>query len=219
MDPDPTKPERIIEVWFSGDHANIGGGWATTKLSDVTLDFMLRQVSSGYAKDGTGEPGKEDWGLYLSAYNGAPDESDADGDTTETAAPVDKVKTDADGNEAAVLYPDAKGQLRQWHSDLYEYVDRELPYHAVISETVFERMRKASPLYAPQSLFNHHRELNEKRKVVSAEIDDLAQTPVGNRRGARRNPAVQGPIECNAVRRVPEQPRPDHSAAQTDPPR
>lgn len=176
MDPDPTKPERIIEVWFSGDHANIGGGWATTKLSDVTLDFMLRQVSSGYAKDGTAEPGKEDWGVYLSAYNGTRGGDDDAADAMETAAPAEAARTDVDGNEAAVLYPDAKGQLRQWHSDLYEYVDRELPYHAVISETVFERMRKASPLYAPQSLFNHHRELNEKRKVVSAEIDDLAQT-------------------------------------------
>ena len=141
---------------------------------------MLRQVSSGYAKDGTAEPGTEDWGLYLSAYNGARDESDDATGVTETAAAPEAVRTDVDGNEAAVLYPDAKGQLRQWHSDLYEYIDRELPYHAVISETVFERMRKASPLYAPQSLFNHHRELNEKRKVVSAEIDDLAQTQSEN---------------------------------------
>ena len=42
MDPDPIRPERIVEVWFAGDHANIGGGWATDKLSDITLDFLLR---------------------------------------------------------------------------------------------------------------------------------------------------------------------------------
>lgn len=175
MDPDPTKPERIIEVWFSGDHANIGGGWATTKLSDVTLDFMLRQVSSGYARNVTEQPGEESWGIYLSAVNamrGADDEVLAD----EGSAQAEIPKQDIDGNNPAELYPDAKGQLRQWYSDLYNYVDRELPYHAVISETVFERMQKASPLYAPQSLFNHHRELNEKREVVSAEIENLAST-------------------------------------------
>ena len=70
MDPDPLTPERIIEVWFSGDHSNVGGSWATDKLSDVTLDFMLSKVSSGYITGETGEPGNEDWGLYLSGVNG-----------------------------------------------------------------------------------------------------------------------------------------------------
>lgn len=177
MDPDPTRPERIIEVWFSGDHANIGGGWATTKLSDVTLDFMLRQVSSGYAATATGQPGEEGWGVYLSAVNGmaaagAAVQAAEEGGDAQAAAPG----SDIDGNAPAVLYPDANGQLRQWNSELYEYVDRELPYHAVISETVFERMQNASPLYAPQSLFNHHRDLHQKRETVSAEIESLANT-------------------------------------------
>jgi hypothetical protein len=67
MEPDPINPGRIIEVWFSGNHANVGGGYATDKLSDVTLDFMLRQVSRGYAYNETMKPGDESWGLYLSA--------------------------------------------------------------------------------------------------------------------------------------------------------
>lgn len=174
MDPDPTRPERIIEVWFSGDHANIGGGWATTKLSDVTLDFMLKQVSSGYAATATGKPGEEGWGIYLSAINAMTAAGDAVAAVEEGGS--EPAGPDIDGNAPAVLYPDAKGQLRQWNSELYEYVDRELPYHAVISETVFERMQQASPLYAPQSLFNHHRDLHQKRETVSAEIESLANT-------------------------------------------
>lgn len=176
MDPDPTRPERIIEVWFSGDHANIGGGWATTKLSDVTLDFMLKHVSSGYAATATGQPGEESWGIYLSAVNALAGVPELERATLDTTAPVAEPAADIDGNAPAALYPDAKGQLRQWNSELYEYIDRELPYHAVISETVFERMQQASPLYAPQSLFNHHRDLHRKRETVSEEINSLANT-------------------------------------------
>ncbi len=54
MDPDPIRLERIVEVWFTGDHANVGGGWATDSLSDVTLDFLLRRVSSGYCTHDAG---------------------------------------------------------------------------------------------------------------------------------------------------------------------
>ena len=46
MDPDPTTPSRIVEVWFSGNHSNVGGGFATDGLSDHTLSFMLEHVSA-----------------------------------------------------------------------------------------------------------------------------------------------------------------------------
>jgi hypothetical protein len=153
MDPDPIDPTRIVEVWFSGDHANIGGGWATSKLSDVTLDFLLKQVSSGYAYREGMQPGDETWGLHLSAriWDGG-----------------DKLP--------GMINPDSRGQVRQWISDLYVYEDRKLPSHAVISETVFERMTRTLPLYAPQSLFDHHRDLNAKRETVNAEIASLTAT-------------------------------------------
>lgn len=129
MDPDPIRPERIVEVWFAGDHANVGGGWATDKLSDITLDFLLSRISSGYARDGTTPPGDQRWGVYLTAVKidrSAARSSDA-----------------AVGDEA--IDPDPLGQVRQWFSNLYNYRPRALPLHAVISDTVFERMRTSIP--------------------------------------------------------------------------
>jgi len=160
MEPDPIRPGRIEEVWFSGDHANIGGGWSTTKLSDLTLDYQLRRVSSGYACEPNSAPGDETWGLYLSAVdvNSRPD-------------------ADANQDKAAFeVLPDALGHLRRWNSALYNYTERLLPDHAVISESVFERMRQAVPLYAPKSLFNHHQHVKERRESIVSNIITLAET-------------------------------------------
>ncbi|MGI9385879.1 MAG: hypothetical protein ACR2OX_00470, partial [Methyloligellaceae bacterium] len=71
---------------------------------------------------------------------------------------------------------DPLGQLRKWTSALFEYVPRELPLHAVISETVFERMTSATPLYAPASLFNLHDQLHKRRDSVSSAVNRLKDT-------------------------------------------
>ena len=168
MEPDPIQPARIVEVWFSGDHANIGGGWATTKLSDLTLDFLLKKVSSGYAFDNGMTPGQETWGLYLSAVNS--------NKVTAKDPDTNGAFVDIDGQKPFVLHPDPLGQLRQWKSTLYVYKPRQLPHHAVISETVFERMANAAPLYAPPSLFNLHDELDKKRKSVNSAVTRLKET-------------------------------------------
>ena len=34
----------VEQVWFSGNHANIGGGYSDTSLSDVALDWMLSRM-------------------------------------------------------------------------------------------------------------------------------------------------------------------------------
>lgn len=160
MEPDPIHPARLVEVWFSGDHANIGGGWGTTKLSDLTFDFLLTKISSGYAADpATMKPGNEDWGVYLSAIN------------TAKASPEQ-----LNGSRAFPLHPDPLGQLRLWRSAVYIYKPRQLPQHAVISETVFERMTNATPLYAPASLFNLHDELNKRRESINTAITRLKET-------------------------------------------
>ena len=168
MEPDPLNPTRIVEVWFSGDHANIGGGWATTKLSDLTLEFLLQKVSSGYADSADKKAGEEAWGIYLSAVNGtAVERQKGDGEPA---------YSDVDGNAPFVIHPDPLGQLRRWSSPLYVYKSRELPNHAVVSQTVIERMTKAKPLYAPQSLFNLHDNLAKKRESVNIAVDRLRST-------------------------------------------
>jgi hypothetical protein len=157
MDPDPLTPERIIEVWFSGDHSNVGGSWATDQLSDVTLDFMLTKVSSGYIASETGEPGNEDWGLYLSGVNGR------------------KYKGRI-SDDLIVLNPDPLGQIRQVTSMVYKYVPRKLPLHAVISESVIERMTQSEPAYAPQSLFDLNDEIDKKRDSIDEKVARLEET-------------------------------------------
>lgn len=37
--------QLVEQVWFAGSHADVGGGYAETGLSDVTLDWMMQRVS------------------------------------------------------------------------------------------------------------------------------------------------------------------------------
>lgn len=37
---DNNPPQRIEQVWFAGAHANIGGGYADSRLSDIALAWM-----------------------------------------------------------------------------------------------------------------------------------------------------------------------------------
>jgi hypothetical protein len=161
MDPDAIRPERIVEVWFAGDHANIGGGWATDKLSDVTLDFLLRHVSSGYATRPDQQPGDESWGILLSARKDRK---------------ADLVERQGRDDDIMIVDPDPLGQVRHWFSNIYNYRPRKLPLHAVIAESVFDRMTGALPIYAPQALFNLNDSLDEKRDMITAKVARLGET-------------------------------------------
>ena len=159
MDPDPNRPERIVEVWFAGDHANIGGGWATDRLSDITLDFLLRRISSGYAENESQAGADESWGIFLKAWK------------------ADKADYwERHGNNFRVVDPDPLGQIQQSFSHLYKYRPRKLPQHAVISDTVFKRMVDSLPLYAPQSLFDLNDELDKRRDLIDAQVAKLAES-------------------------------------------
>lgn len=161
MDPDPIRPERIVEIWFPGDHANIGGGWATDKLSDVTLDFLLSRISSGYANEPGKTPGDPSWGVYLKAVK-ADKEDVAVREFTDRAVPT--------------VDPEPGGQLRQWVSRLYIYRPRTLPLHAVISDAVFERMEQVKPAYAPEALAALNTALAKQRTSVTQNVELFKQT-------------------------------------------
>ncbi len=157
MDPDPTTPGRITEVWFSGNHANVGGGYATDKLSNLTLDFLLRHISSGYACESGMQPGDESWGLYLSALRKGQ-------------------SVDGDVNDIPVIDPDSREAIRRSTGQLYSHAPRNVPIHAVIHDSVFERMKNALPVYAPQSLFNVNEELVKTRMDIETEIKKLVES-------------------------------------------
>jgi uncharacterized protein (DUF2235 family) len=40
----PGKPQRVEQVWFAGTHSNIGGGYADSGLSDLTLAWMKERA-------------------------------------------------------------------------------------------------------------------------------------------------------------------------------
>jgi uncharacterized protein (DUF2235 family) len=46
------EPDRIEEVWFPGVHSDVGGGYDTHRLGDITLEFMIdRARRAGLAFD------------------------------------------------------------------------------------------------------------------------------------------------------------------------
>ena len=175
MDPDPVQPARIIEVWFSGNHSNVGGGYADDQLSNVTLDFLLRQISSGYAYDATMRPGDKSWGLYLNAVH---KEFESQGDPNDPPYVVD---------------PNECGGLRHSTGAIYKHAPRKLPLHAVIHDSVFIRMRSSLPIYAPESVLRlndrlcklHERfkagatRLHETQSIGDAEFVDIVEWSQG----------------------------------------
>ncbi|HEX9106454.1 MAG TPA: DUF2235 domain-containing protein [Longimicrobiales bacterium] len=38
-------PQTVKQVWFAGVHSDIGGGYASAALSDVTLEWMIREAA------------------------------------------------------------------------------------------------------------------------------------------------------------------------------
>ena len=72
--------------------------------------------------------------------------------------------------------PNPRGQIRHSTGPLYSHDPRKLPIHAVISDCVFERMRDALPVYAPESLFKLNEELDKKRHEIDKEVTRLADT-------------------------------------------
>jgi len=167
MDLDPTAPDRIVEVWFSGNHSNVGGGYSTDHLSDVTLDFLLKRISSGYAWDDGHGPGDESWGIYLNARRTG-------------RLPSGEVEDLADVN------PDPRGTIRHSTGPVYSHAPRRLPAHAVIYDGVFDRMSDSLPVYAPQSLFDLNQDFVKKRKIIETEVGHLVATASLETEGSSR---------------------------------
>src|ERR1700730_5086066 len=55
----PSKPERLLQVWFAGVHSNVGGGYPDDSLANVSLSWMLAEaVDAGliFKKTPTADP-------------------------------------------------------------------------------------------------------------------------------------------------------------------
>ncbi len=180
MDPDPIRPNRIVEVWFSGNHSNVGGGYADDKLSDVALDFLLSFVSSDYEHDGQPTPGTESPGLYTYPFRANGElhvpRTSGDGSWGLYLNARRGQKPLGSPEDPSVVDPDPRGGIRESTGAMYTLAPRKMPLHAVISDTVFDRMRESIPVYAPQSLLNLNEELFEKQQKILNGVDRLKET-------------------------------------------
>jgi len=43
---DPTHPQVMEQVWFTGVHSNVGGGYADTGLRDIALEWMMQNAEA-----------------------------------------------------------------------------------------------------------------------------------------------------------------------------
>ena len=42
----PCAQQQVEQVWFAGTHANVGGGYADTGLSDIALEWMINKAKN-----------------------------------------------------------------------------------------------------------------------------------------------------------------------------
>ena len=74
-----------------------------------------------------------------------------------------------------LLDPDPCGQLRHATGAVYSHLPRTVPLRAVIHDSVFERVRGALPVYAPQSLFKLNEEILRMRGELKTQVTSLAE--------------------------------------------
>ncbi|WP_019971646.1 DUF2235 domain-containing protein [Mycobacterium sp. 141] len=98
--PDPPENQRVEQVWFSGVHSDVGGGYPEHDLSDITLLWMV-----GCARD---------CGLafYPTAFDQHPPGAAPPAPEEETLATQTQV------------YPDAFGKQHQTRTGIYRLITR-----------------------------------------------------------------------------------------------
>jgi uncharacterized protein (DUF2235 family) len=64
------KPERIKEVWFSGVHSDVGGGYPEDDLAQVPLTWMIGEIGNGLRFiDGAADSFADNASPYASAHD------------------------------------------------------------------------------------------------------------------------------------------------------
>lgn len=125
--PNPPKNQRVEQVWFSGVHSDVGGGYPEHDLSDITLLWMV-----GCARD---------CGLafYPTAFDQHPP----------GAAPAPEEETLATQTQ---VYPDAFGKQHQTRTGIYRLITRYIrqpgatdPDTEYVASSALTRSRALAP--------------------------------------------------------------------------
>ena len=148
---DPNAPDRFVQLWFAGNHSDIGGSYpeVESRLSDVSLKWMVQEatgVPNGLIVDGQRVPGDAlsipNLHLFPSADGVQHCEVAGMNDTLERRAPK---------------------WLRRWTGSLgWKVKIRDIPHNAVVDPTVVERFGLGwvpqcggSGPYRPEALAGH----------------------------------------------------------------
>lgn len=110
--------EEILQVWFAGAHSNVGGGFADRRLSDISLDWMIRQLSANH-------------GLSLEPVLPDPEGIWAPVGTTDMDVTTAKV----DGNIVDTQRPREVPPNSLLHPSAALRIKGDLPRHAAIPST------------------------------------------------------------------------------------
>ena len=190
--PDPAgrryiKRERISQVWFSGVHTNVGGGYPDDSLAYIPFVWMINEAKRCGLK-------------FKSDYADQPTNPDvmrADPDTFKNAIS----KRDKDGR----LYDPRKG-----FGGYYRYGPRKLVPHfyrethkleedeveverAKIHESVFRRIDNHAQAYAPVGLPPYYEVVKEDGEIVSPDDFRIApgREPFETRKAAAQRALAQ----------------------------
>jgi len=153
--PSSTKQETLSQVWFSGVHANVGGGYPDDSLANVSLSWMMAEAT--------------DYGLR---FKSAP-EADPDAIKHVNAA------QDKDGrlydSRAGVggYYRYGPRKIADLYSATAAQTNRRLPK---IHESVFARIQVGAHLYAPIGLPDKYAVVRTDDRTIQALNKDTCET-------------------------------------------
>ena len=168
--PSSTKQETLSQVWFSGVHANVGGGYPDYSLANVSLSWMMAEAV--------------DYGLRFKA---APD---ADPDAVKYV----NAAQDKDGR----LY-DSRAGIGGYYrygprkiADLYAnaptaQTNERLPKYR-FHESVFARIQVGAHLYAPVGLPDKYAVVRTSDRSIQTLGTGSCETPVS---AAKRHAAQE----------------------------
>ncbi|MER2266009.1 DUF2235 domain-containing protein [Methylobacterium oxalidis] len=155
---DPGLPEQLVQVWFAGNHSDIGGSYIEpeSRLSDITLRWMIEEATrlpEGLKVDGLRAPGDAMGNPRLRLF------PRSDGvQHCEIAGMRDTIEE----RTLAAFIP--AWLRRRARGKNWEEQDREVPHDAVVHPTVDERFALPSVVqcagsgpYRPGALANHGR--------------------------------------------------------------
>jgi uncharacterized protein (DUF2235 family) len=161
------KDERICQVWFTGMHAGVGGGYPDDALANVSLEWMM------------GEAAREGVVLRKDALEEAAEASDPHGRRYDSRA----------GIGGAYRYLPRK--LAALTRDVDDEKNQVIIRRPKIHESVFRRIADGADAYAPIGLPDHYAVVDGSGAIVELPEQGRAAGAIENRKQAGERAALQ----------------------------